>query len=343
MVAEQINNKEIARIFDRYIDGKKDKYFFVISVGNFTASKLDPIHEKSFDYTGPDKFLELLDEALDGKPFYLGISIFEKAVTKLKEKSIFFKRITLIKGEQPQNDDGLNGISGLGMFGGIEGIMQSKISSQLLHDRNEDLKKRIENLERKNERLVKENKSLEDKINISKETEHTNEWELRTLVQDHENELRGLEIKNDRFEKIATVAGMIFANKAGIDASDLRGILGIEENKESPENTDKKEDDKDKNEDVVFEETNYEGKKKTAKEIADNISSFLFQLIEKNNEDDALRLINSINYVITYMQAKIENLKKMIDFISAEAEIKNNQQSAAEDVIDQVENYKHTG
>lgn len=341
MVAEQINNKEILRIYDRYIKGKKNQNYFLISTGGLSVHKLNPVHEKSLEYTGENKFLELIEEALDENPYCLGISIFEKAVRNLKDKSLFFKKIILNK-EQPQSNNnslkGFNGLDGLGMFGGIEGVIQSNMDARILDGKNKDLRTELDKFVRKNETLSKENKALEEKIKDFKEAAHEKKWELRNTVQEHENEVRSIKDGNDKFEKVVTIGGYMLAKTAGWDAEDLRGILGFEDN-EAIENKDDDKDDDNKN--VVFEET-YEGKKKQAKEISDNIYKFLIDLIEKNDEETALKLTNSINYIITYVRTDIENLKRMIDFIvnSAKAE-SSDQKSAADSIIEQAENIKN--
>ena len=163
--SQEINNEQIKRLFEQKIEGKKDVYF-LISVGSFTDHKLTPIHEVDFEYSGGEKFLEMLEEAFDENPYYIGIALYKKAVKKIAKKYYFFKKITLKK-EVPQNTE--NSLGSLESFGGFEGILQSKVQTQFLSSENETLKKKVEKLEKENEKLVEISKTSEQKISDLKE------------------------------------------------------------------------------------------------------------------------------------------------------------------------------
>ncbi len=140
MTSEQITNRQIKQFLDSYIKGKKDVYF-LITTGSFYDQKFNFSHPKSVEYTGEKKFLEQLEIVLDENPYQMGVSLFEKAAKNIKNEP-FTHKIFVLHKEKPkaENNNSLNGI-GLEGLGGIEGILDTKLSSKYLTGENERLKK----------------------------------------------------------------------------------------------------------------------------------------------------------------------------------------------------------
>ena len=93
--SQEINNEQIRRIFEQKVEGKKD-VFFLITTGSLGDNKLSPLHDVSEEYAGEAKFFEMLEEAFEEDPYYIGIALYRKAVKKIAKKPFYFKKITLL-------------------------------------------------------------------------------------------------------------------------------------------------------------------------------------------------------------------------------------------------------
>ncbi len=330
--SQEINNEQIRRIFEQKIEGKKD-VFFLITTGSLGDNKLSPLHDVSEEYAGEAKFFEMLEEAFEEDPYYIGIALYRKAVKKIAKKSFYFKKITLKK-DRPENT--LGSLATLENFGGLEGVLEAKINTKYLANTNEELKKQIEKLERANESLISETKKYKENNSELKEKIRTKDWFLRTLEEDHKRALDGIEQKGERFEKLLTIGGLVAAKAAGLDEGDLRGILGIEDEPKSIENTSKEPVD---TSDIDIEEVEtFTGKKVKAKVMIDAINEFLFDTLRNNNETEAINIIATFSNIINYARADFNNLK-MLHEIVIKASQNNSSQSPADSILEQAKNY----
>ena len=340
--SNQITNDQIRRLFDDEIKGKKDVYF-QISTGSKAANKLNPTNEISENYSGAEKFLKVLDEAFEENPYYIGIELYRKAVKQISKKSFLFKKIILNK-EQKQ---ALGSMDNIEAFGGLQGVIKTQVNSQYLQDNNETLKKSIEELKTENKDLINELKVLSGKNSDLKETVKEKNWDIKTLVNDHKRDLDnigsdhtkvldGIERKADRFEKILTVGGLVAAKAAGLKEDDLRGILGVDEEKERE--TEKKVLD---DTDIDIEELEtFTGKKAEAKTMLDAINRFFTELLNNNEDVQAYNIIASYNNIINYTQADFNNLKSLHDYVINLSQ--GHKQSPADTIMNQVQNYKQS-
>jgi hypothetical protein len=229
----------------------------------------------------------------------------------------------------PEQDN----IQGLGSFGGLEGVIQAKISGSIMENQNKDYAQKINELKAERQRQERRVKELDEQVTNLKETIKEKDWDIKHLKADHENHIYGIHTKNDKFEKLLTVGGVVAAKLAGLNESDLRGIIGADDKQESIENSSS---DTDKS-DIDFEENkNYQGAKLQAKQYADAVHSSLIQLIDQNSEDNALNAMISIKSVTDYIFSDVSHLQAVIDYI---VQTQNNT-SAADQIINQVNNYK---
>ena len=328
--SQEINNEQIRRIFEQKVEGKKD-VFFLITTGSLGDNKLSPLHDVSEEYAGEAKFFEMLEEAFEEDPYYIGIALYRKAVKKIAKKPFYFKKITLKK-DRPDNT--LGSLATLETFGGLEGVLEAKINTKYLASSNEELKKQIEKLERENESLLSETNKYKENNSELKEKIRTKDWMLRTHEEDHKRALNGIEQKSDRFEKLLTVGGLVAAKAAGLKENDLRGILGIEEETKSIENTAKEPV---STSDIEVEEVEtYTGKK--AKVMIDAINHFLLQTLKDNDEPEAFNIIATFSNIINYAKADFNNLKMLHDLVINATQNRNNQ-SPADAILEQARNY----
>jgi len=344
--SHEISNEEIRRFFEQKIVKSKGEIFFQISTGSFNDHKLYPVNSVALEFTGEKKFLEILDKAFGEDPYYIGISLFDKAVKNVSKKAFYFKKFTLKK--VVQNNSDLGGLGSLESLGGLEGIMRAKIKSESLAEKNEDLKKQIEKLQNKNEKLSSKNEDLKEKVFDLNETVKKKDWDLRMLkdehqrqlnnsISDHQRELDGIEQRSNKFEKVLAVAGLVVAKASGLNETDLKGIIGgetfkLEENKETSqnENSDTK---------VDFEQVEeFEGKKAEAKEMIDNINNFLTETLKANNEQDAFKIIASYTNIINFTRTDFNKLKLVHDYVLS---YKDEKISSADKVLQQAENYNN--
>ena len=330
MVAEQIINKSIRSIFQRHIVGNKGKVFFRISTGSISDPKPYPIHEKGLEYTGEDKFMDILEEAYDEKPHYLGIELFRKAEKNLKKDPFAYKKVTI-----EENVTNPEGNLGLGSFGGLEGVIQAKISGTILENQNKDYTQKIAELKAEKIRQERTIKELDKLVSNLKETIKEKDWDIKYLKTDHENHISGIHSKNDKFEKLLTVGGVVAAKLAGLDEADLRGILDVDDKLEKLDHkTNSAETD------IDFEENkNYQGSKLQAKQYADTIHANLIQLIDRNSDENALNAMISIKSVTDYIFSDIQNLQAVINYI-VQSQNGNQSGTAADNIIKQVNKYK---
>lgn len=330
--SQEINNEQIRRIFEQKIEGKKD-VFFLITTGSLGDNKLSPLHDVSEEYAGETKFFEMLEEAFEEDPYYIGIALYRKAVKKIAKKPFYFKKVTLKK-DRPENT--LGSLATLETFGGLEGVLEAKINTKYLASSNEELKNQIEKLERVNESLISEAKKYKENNSELKEKIRTKDWFLRTLEEDHKRALDGIEQKSDRFEKLLTIGGLVAAKAAGLEEGDLRGILGIEEETKSIENTAKEPVD---TSDIDVEEVEtFTGKKAEAKAMIDAINHFLLQTLKDNDEPEAFNIIATFSNIINYAKADFNNLKMLHDVVIKASQNRNNQ-SPADAILEQARNY----
>jgi len=331
--SQEINNEQIRRIFEQKIEGKKD-VFFLITTGSLGDNKLSPLHDVSEEYAGETKFFEMLEEAFEEDPYYIGIALYRKAVKKIAKKPFYFKKITLKK-ERPENT--LGSFATLESLGGFEGVLESKINSKYLVGSNEELKKQIEKLERENESLLSETNKYKENNSELKEKIRTKNWLLRTLEEDHKRALNGIEQKSERFEKLLTVGGLVAAKAAGLKEGDLRGILGIEDEPKSIETGTKEPLD---TSDIELEEVDsFTGKKAEAKAMIDAITVFLSETLKSNSETEAFNIIATFSNIINYARADFNNLKALHEFV-INASRTENKQSSADSILEQVKNYQ---
>lgn len=343
MTAQEISNDQIRRFFIQNIQGKKGVYF-LISTGELGDNKLYPLHELSDEYKGEKKFFEMLENAFDEDPYNVGISVYKKINGRFPKNPIDFKKIVLKKEKTEQT---LGNIEALDTFGGFQGVLEAQINSRYLSDNNQNLKKQIEKLERENEELKKSAKKHKEKNTDLKDEIKNKEWTIRTLEEDHKRkldhisidrkrELDGIEQKSDRFEKILTVSGLVVAKAAGLEEGDLRGILGIDEETKSIENTAKEPID---TSDIDIEEVNtYTGKKAEAKAMIDAINVFFLETLRNNNETEAFNIIATFSNIINYAKADFNNLKMLHELVM-KASQNHNKQSSADAILEQVKNY----
>jgi len=357
MTSNELTNKQIKQFFETYIKGKKDVYF-LISTGTFYAQKTDPYHPKTEEYSGEKKFLKTLEEVFEENPYQIGVSLFEKATKNIKNEPYHYKTFILHK-EKPEEKNPNNTLNGIGLegFGGLEGILDSKVSVKYLSGENERLKKENDKLEVLNEKLNEALKSAEinlkqnnsegsEKISDLKEQIKNKEWEIKALLEDHKRivarleddhkrDLAGIEDKNNKFEKVMTIGGLVAAKVAGIHESDLKGILGIDTEKD----TDAVEQTAGNADDIEFSEIKqYKGKKSEAKEFIDSVLGILIHILDSNSEEDAYKLIASFYNIIGYANSSIENLTKLNN-IAVSAYNTDQKRSAADDIIEQANNY----
>jgi hypothetical protein len=342
--SQEINNEQIRRIFEQKIEGKKE-VFFLITTGSLGDNKLSPLHDISEEYTGEAKFFEMLEEAFEEDPYYIGIALYRKAVKKLAKKPFYYKNVTLKK---EKAESSLGSLASLDSFGGFEGVLEAKINTKYLAGNNQELKKQIEKLEKVNEALKQEaRKHKEDNTDL-KENIRSKDWKIRILeadhkreldhiLNDHQRELDGIEQKGERFEKLLTVGGLVAAKAAGLNEGGLRGILGIDEETKSIENTSKEPSD---TSDIDIEEVEtFEGKKAEAKLMIDAINDFLTETLKGNNEIEAFNIIATFSNIINYAKADFNNLKTLHDFVIKATQNLNNQ-SPADSILQQAKNYQ---
>jgi regulator of replication initiation timing len=328
MVKTDITNKEIRTLFERYIEGKKGKVFFIISISrNENDLKAEALNELSKEFTGDDKFYEVLEEAFDYTPYSISFAFYEKKNSAFVDPPKHFRQVILNKNTKP-NYTGLGEIplsGALGAFGGMEGIIKNQVSAEILSLRTKDLGDNLSDLKAQIETLEKLNGDLRGKNEELKETINKKEWDIRNLEQKHNMEISEVKRSYDKFERGFTIGGMILAQKAGLNANDLRGILGFEPETKSIESG--KTNNDNSSEDIDFEETHdFTGKKADAVSIAKKINEFFISLIKQNDEEDALNIINSIGHIVSFIQADFNNLQNLLDFIG-EKQKQNQQQS----------------
>ena len=327
--SQEINNEQIRRIFEQKVEGKKD-VFFLITTGSLGDNKLSPLHDVSEEYAGEAKFFEMLEEAFEEDPYYIGIALYRKAIKKIAKKPFYFKKITLKK-DRPDNT--LGSLATLETFGGLEGVLEAKINTKYLASSNEELKKQIEKLERENESLLSETNKYKENNSELKEKIRTKDWLLRTLEEDHKRALNGIEQKSERFEKLLTIGGLVAAKAAGLKEGDLRGILGIEDEPKSIEAASKEPLD---TFDIDVEEVdNFTGKKAEAKAMIDAITVFLTETLKSNSETEAFNIIASFSNIINYARADFNNLKALHEFVIKSSRTEN-KQSSADTILEQV-------
>ncbi|MCF6183097.1 MAG: hypothetical protein L3J56_00480 [Bacteroidales bacterium] len=329
---QEINNEQIKRIFEQKIQGKKD-VFFLILTGSLGDNKLSPLHDISEEYAGEAKFFDMLEEAFEEDPYYLGIALYRKAVKKIAKKPFYFKKIKLKK-DKPDNT--LGSLATLESFGGLEGVLEAKINTKYLANTNEELKIKIEKLERANESLTAETKKYKENNSELKEKIRTKDWLLRTLEEDHKRALDGIEQKSERFEKFLTIGGLVAARAAGLDEGDLRGILGIEDEPESIANTSKEQID---TSDIDVEETEtFTGKKAEAKAMIDAINVFFLDTLRNNNDTEAFNIIATFSNIVNYARADFNNLKILHDIVVKSSQ-NHGYHSPANSISEQAKNY----
>jgi hypothetical protein len=340
--ANEISNDQIRRFFQKNIQGKKGIYF-LISTGEASDHKMFPLHEVSEEYKGEKKFFEMLEDAFDEDPYSIGISVYKKSNGTIPKKSFDFKKVLLKKERIEQS---LSGTDALDTFGGFQGVLEAQINSRYLNESNQNLKDKIAKLEKDNEELKRK-----AEVYIEKNAELTEEikdrkWTIKTLEEDHkrkldhlkidtQRELDGIQYKNDRLEKILTVGGVVAAKVAGIEESDMRGLLGIDDSTKSIEQTGKESLD---TSDIDIEEVEeFEGKKAEAKQMIDGIYTFLLETLKANSETDAYQIIASFTNIINYARADFKNLKSLNDIVTKASRYS---QSPADTIIEQAKNYQ---
>jgi len=342
--SQEINNEQIRRIFEQKIEGKKD-VFFLITTGSLGDNKLTPLYQISEEYSGDAKFFDTLEEAFEEDPYYIGIALYRKAVKKIAKKPYYYKKITLKK---EKAESSLGSLASLDSFGGFEGVLEAKINTKYLASNNQELKKQIEKLEKVNEALKQEARKHKEDSTDLKENIRSKDWKIRTLeadhkreldhiLNDHQRELDGIEQKGERFEKLLTVGGLVAAKAAGLNEGDLRGILGIDEETKSIENTSKEPSD---TSDIDIEEVeSYTGKKAEAKLMIDSINKFLTETLKGNNETEAFNIIATFSNIINYAKADFNNLKTLHDFVINTTQ-NQKKQSPADSILQQAKNYQ---
>lgn len=354
MTSEQITNKQIKQFIDSYIKGKKDVYF-LITTGSFYDQKFNFVHPKGLEYTGEKKFLEQLEVVLDENPYQMGVSLFEKANKNIK-KEPFLHKIFVLHKEKPKdaanNNNSLNGI-GIEGFGGIEGILDTKLSSKYLTGENERLKKQNDTLVIDNKKLNEKVSILKEKVSDFKEEVKTKDWEFKVLHEDHkriidnlnkehQRELDGIEQKGARFEKLLTVGGLVAAKAAGLNEGDLKGILGIEDDNAIEETNTNTNSNANSSSNVNFEEVKeYSGKKAEAKELIDIINQTLIDILDKNNDENAFKLIASFYNIFGHANSSIENLTQHNDLVVSNNNNTKQDTSVADKIIEQANNYQN--
>ncbi len=338
--SQEINNEQIKRIFEQKIEGKKD-VFFLISIGSLGDYKLSPIHNVSEEYSGNEKFFLMLEEAFEENPYYIGIALYKKAVSKISKKPFYFKKIAL----KDDKNTGFNGLGGLDNFGGLEGVLEAKINTKYLVSENESLKMQIEKLEKSNDNYKnKAEKHKENKHKLEEEI-RLKDWNLKTLIEDHKRnfdnfendhkrELDNIERNNGRFEKVLTIGGLVAAKAAGLDESDLRGLLDMDDETKSIENKKPLDDS-----DIDIEEVEeFSGKKAEAKAMVDTINAFFIETIKSNSEQEAFNIIASFLNIINYAKKDFTNLKNLHNLVLNNFQ-NTSTQSAADIIIEKAENY----
>ncbi len=346
MTSNEISNKQIKQFFDSYIKGKKDVYF-LISTGTFYAQRLDPYHPKSEDYIGEKKFLDILENVFDENPYQIGISLYEKAVKVLKSEPFYHKNFVLHK-ENTEVENQTSGLKGIGLdgFGGIEGILDSKLNVKYLSGENENLKKSLEKLTADNEKGSEKLSEYSEKLSEIKEELKTKNWEINSLKEehrriilniedDHKRELERGERNNDRFEKVLTIGGLVAAKAAGLNESDLRGLLGIDSNQvKSIENLEQKGDIPD----IDFkEQKNYTGKKAEANNFILTINKILSEILDSNEEENAFKIIASFYNIIGFANSDIKNLNYLNQLVVSEYKNENMRNVEKTDIEKEIE------
>lgn len=348
MTSDQITNRQLKQFIESYIRGKKNVYF-LITTGSFYDQRLEPFHPKTDEYTGEEKFLQTLDIVFDENPYQMGVELYEKAKVNIKADPFYNKTFVLHKEKPTQKNDngGLQGI-GLEGFGGIEGIMDSKLSVKYLSGENKRLEKANQKLDSSNSELTKQVKVLNDNVNELKNEIQKKEWKINSLnedhkrainnlLDDHKRELDGITDKNDKFEKILTIGGIVAAKAAGVKEGDLKGILGIEENSSTDEN---KETANTPAPDINFEETKeYTGKKAESKKAIDDINRMLMNILDANNEEDAFKIIASFYNIVGFGNSNINNLTMLNDIVLSNYNKK--EKSVADTIIEKANNYSN--
>lgn len=341
--ANEISNDQIRRFFQKNIQGKKGIYF-LISTGEASDHKMFPLHEVSEEYKGEKSFFEMLENAFDEDPYSIGISVYKKGKDGvLPQKSFDFKKVLLKKERIEQS---LSGGDTLEPFGGFQGVLEAQINSRYLNESNHNLKEKIAKLEKKNEELSQKAETYKEKNAELQEEIKDKKWTIKTLEEDHkrkldhlkidtQRELDGIENKNDRLEKILTVGGVVAAKVAGIEESDMRGLLGIDDDTKSIEKTGKEKID---TSDIDIEEIEeFEGKKAEAKQMIDAINSFLIETLKANSEEQAYNIIATFNNIIAYAKSDVNNLKALHEFV---LNASKNNQSPADSILEKAKNYQ---
>jgi len=209
----QINNDQIRTLAEQQIEGKKDIYFYV-TAGEYNENTLHSIHELTDKCSGSKEFLRVLEIAFNENPHYIGIALYKKAKKNFQKKHFYFNKFQLK--QMPKNET----LGGLEMFGGLEGVMETKFSAKYLSDANERLKEELRNVKEEKKdlslrlgELTKTNSELSEDI---KETK----WEHRTKLAD-------LKRNSGRIEKLIELGGVIVAKASGLDANGVVILLQI--------------------------------------------------------------------------------------------------------------------
>ncbi len=352
MTIEQVTNRQIKQFFDAYIKGKKNVHYFVIATGSFYDQIFKPANPKTEDYTGEQKFLEALEAVLIDNPYQISISVFERTAKSIRQNPLFEKVFVLHK-EVPKPKQDIAGLGDVGLesLGGLAGIYDTKVNAKFLAGENKRLEEDNKELKADKKALTEKVANLTEKVSDLKEDIKTKTWELNTLKadhvriverleDDHKRELSGIEDKNDKFEKIITVGGLVAAKIAKVDEESLRGLFG-EDTFKAVETKPTESNKSTSTDDVEIEEVvEYTGKKAEAKQLADNINNALSEIIEKNNDENAYKILASFFNVFMYGNSSVENLTKLNDMVVSEYNNQQANKTAADNIIDKVEEYK---